>query len=264
MFWKNRKRSNSKTFACQNVNVFDDDVYLVSYPKSGNTWLRFLIANLLAENPKKVSLSGLEKIVPDIYRNTNEELSMISRPRILKSHESFVPNYKKVIYIVRDPRDVAVSYYHHLIKTRKIKEGYPMKDWIEEFVRGCYTPEFGTWKENVGSWVGARKRDQNFLLVSYEQLLENSLDSLKEISSFLNLNVPVGRIKEAILLSSAERMRKIEKQENWQPSAGDMRSDKRFVRSAKSGGWKKELLPEHADFILQNWEALMQELGYSK
>ena len=264
MLFRKKRKSQKKVYACQNVNVFDDDVYLVSYPKSGNTWLRFLIANLIAKNPKEVSLSGLEKIVPDIYRNTNEELSLIPRPRILKSHESFVPRYKKVIYIIRDPRDVAVSYYHHLIKSKKINEGYPIKKWVEEFVDGHYTPEFGTWKQNVGSWIGARKGDQDFLLISYEQLSGNTLDTLEKISYFLNLNVNVERIKEAILLSSAERMRKIEEQENWQPSTGDMRSDKRFIRAAKSGGWKQELLPECANFIFRSWEVLIQEMGYEQ
>ncbi|MEM9905388.1 MAG: sulfotransferase domain-containing protein [Cyanobacteria bacterium P01_D01_bin.44] len=260
--WKKRKRSKNNPYACQNVNVFEGDTYLVSYPKSGNTWLRFLIANLLARNPKEVSLSGLEKVVPDVYRNTNEELALLPRPRVLKSHESFAPKYKKVIYVVRDPRDVAVSYYHHLIKSRKIEEGYPLQDWIEEFVQGRYVPQFGTWKQNVGSWVGARQGDEDFLLISYEQLLDNGLEVLKRISAFLELKVSIEKIKEAILLSSADRMRKIEAQENWQPSLGDMRSDKRFVRSAKSGGWKEELSPKSADLIFQNWGDLMQSLGY--
>ena len=68
------------------LTVLPDDIFIVSYPKSGNTWMRFLIGNLLFQD-EPITFSNIELKVPDIYRNNNRKLLKISSPRILKSHE---------------------------------------------------------------------------------------------------------------------------------------------------------------------------------
>ena len=90
------------------VTVFPDDTFLVSYPKSGNTWVRFLLANLIHPN-EKVSFSNINRLLPAPGVLSKRFLRTLPRPRILKSHEPFDARFKKVIYLVRDPRDVAVS-----------------------------------------------------------------------------------------------------------------------------------------------------------
>src|SRR5215469_6269647 len=96
--------------AGRTLAVFADDTFIVSYPRSGNTWTRFLIANLLhPEQP--ASFANIERLIPDCEAQSSRYMKRASRPRIIKSHEYFDPRYKKVIYIVRDPRDVALSYY---------------------------------------------------------------------------------------------------------------------------------------------------------
>ena len=81
------------------VQVFDDDVFLVSYPRSGNTWARFLIGN--AMNPDDpVTFANLELRVPSIYTFPDRVLRGLLR--ILKSHDVYDPRYPRVIYIVRD------------------------------------------------------------------------------------------------------------------------------------------------------------------
>src|SRR4051794_9451760 len=99
------------------VTSFEDDVWIVSYPKSGNTWTRFLIANLIADG-ETVDWSNIERRVPDIYYNRDPHLLSLPRPRYLKSHEAYRPEYRRVVLIVRDPRDVAVSYYHFVRKAK--------------------------------------------------------------------------------------------------------------------------------------------------
>src|SRR5438046_5865734 len=89
----------------RNFSVYADDTFLVSYPRSGNTWTRFLIANLL--HPEiEVGFANIESLVPDTAALSSRTLKRVSRPRVLKSHQYFDPRYTNVVYVVRDPRDV--------------------------------------------------------------------------------------------------------------------------------------------------------------
>ena len=119
----------------RNFHVFPDDSFIVSYPRSGNTWTRFLVANLVYQD-EPVTFANIEQIIPDVYKNTRKQLLGVPSPRILKSHEYFDPRYKRVIYIVRDPRDVVVSYYHYQLKVRRIEDGYPLDQFVSRFVTG--------------------------------------------------------------------------------------------------------------------------------
>lgn len=243
------------------VTVFPDDVFIVAYPKSGSTWGRFLIGNLIHQD-QPITFANLERKVPDIYQNTEDELQRVPRPRILKSHEYFDPRYRKVIYIVRDPRDVALSYYHHQVKMKTIKDGYPIGQYVSRFISGELN-SFGSWAENVGSWLGARQDTSGFLLLRYEDILEQPMRELSKVASFLAINAPEERLEKAVKLSAAENMRKLEKEQAdlWKPTKRS-RKDKPFVRSATAGGWKTELPDSSIKEIESAWGICMKLLGY--
>lgn len=241
------------------ITVHSDDLFLVSYPKSGNTWMRFLVGNLL--NPgEPVTFDNLEDRVPNIYLNTERRLSRLSNPRLLKSHEPFDSRYDRVIYIVRDPRDVAVSYYHYLIKIRRIGENYPIERYVSSFISG-ELGGYGAWGGNVGSWLGARQGSEGFLLLRYEDLLVRPVEELRKVAYFLSIEDDEDRLLRAIELSSADRMRRMEQAQGWQPERGS-RIDKPFVRSAGSEDWKTTLPEASVRLIEEKWGGLMKDLGY--
>jgi hypothetical protein len=245
----------------RSITVFPEDIFVVSYPKSGNTWMRFLIGNLLFQD-EPITFFNIENKIPDIYKNTNRKLLQISPPRILKSHEYFDPRYKKVIYIVRDPRDVAVSYYYHCIKFRIIKQTDKMDRFLNQFIEGKID-NFGSWEENVGSWIGARKGDPNFLLLRYEDIMNAAEDALKKIAVHLEIDATYESIVRAVGLSSFDRMKKLEKKQSdeWMQTK---KSNKNlmFVRKGQCGGWKKELSKEESEKIEKAWKHLMLMFGY--
>jgi hypothetical protein len=119
----------------RNLAVYPDDTFLVSFPKSGNTWARFLIANLVRPN-EKIDFSSVNGVIPGPEVTSNRELLRVARPRIIKSHQYFDPRYKQVIYIARDPRDVVVSQYHFQRKRKLIVDGFPLTDFVGKFIAG--------------------------------------------------------------------------------------------------------------------------------
>jgi hypothetical protein len=275
------------------VQVLPDDIFLVSYPKSGNTWTRFLLGNLM--NPDEgITFANVERKVPDIYAESKRTFKRAPRPRLIKSHECFDPRYPRVIYIVRDPRDVALSAYHYDRKGRNIPDGFPLEKYVttrfmktDEYfgswgehagswlvnpnnilqmsrLKDGFLGTMGSWGENVMSWVGARGHDREFLLVRYEDLLEDTRREMTRISEFLGLvHISAEQIDKAVELSSAENMRKLEAAQNDQwVTTKESRKDIPFVRSAKSGQWQQSLPSASVAEIESAWGPVMKLLGY--
>ena len=246
----------------RNVHVFPDDVFLVSYPKSGNTWTRFLIANVVYPE-KNPDFSNINDLLPDLEAMPARDLEHAPRPRLLKSHQYFDPRYPKVIYIVRDPRDVVLSAYYFGIKRRAIADNFPLPQFVSRFVRGQLGHGYGTWFENAASWFYTRRGDPRFLLVQYEALEAHALEEMERIAGFLGMALARERLAFAIEQSSADRMRALEKQQAhlWS-STRETEKDKPFVRAARSGGWKAELTAASVAEIESAWGGLMRDLGY--
>ncbi len=246
----------------RNLKVFPDDVFLVSYPKSGNTWTRFLIANLVYPE-KNPDFSNINELIPDPEALAKRRMDRMPRPRLIKSHQYFDPRYPKVIYIVRDPRDVVLSEYHFDIKRRAISEGYPLEQFVSRFLRGELNHPYGTWGENVATWLYTRRNSPRFLLVRYEALQSEAMHELGRMAEFLGIAATPQRLALAIEQSSAERMRELEKkQAHLWSSTKETRKDKPFVRSAKAGGWKAELPDASVAEIESAWGGLMRDVGY--
>src|SRR5258707_2002719 len=245
----------------RNVVVFPDDTFLVSYPKSGNTWARFLIANLVRPH-EKIDFSNVNRMIPGPEVTRNRDLMSTPRPRIIKSHQYFDPRYPRVIYIVRDPRDVVVSQYHFQRKRNVVADQYPLSDYVGRFVAG-QTSFYGSWGEHVASWLAARHGRPGFLLLRYEDMVEDTARELSKVSSFLGLSSTPEMILQSVERSSADRMRALEQsQAQLFTSTKNTRQDIPFVRAAKAGGWRSALPEECALKLDEAWGHLIQWLGY--
>lgn len=241
--------------------VFPDDTFLVSYPKSGNTWVRFLLANLIYPN-ETVGFANINHLLPAPGVLSKRFLRKLPRPRILKSHEPFDVRFQKVIYLVRDPRDVAVSEYHFNLKKRYIGPEVSLEEFARRFIAGT-TSSYGSWWEHAASWIAARHGNPAFLLVRYEDLLADSIGETGKIAEFLGIQAGEERLRAAVERSSADRMRKLEKQQadQW-TGTKNTRQEIPFVRSATSGGWKAALPQRSAEDIEAAWAPLLYFLGY--
>ena len=271
--------------------VWPDDIFLVSFPKSGNTWIRFLLANLM--NPDKpVGFANIESVVPDIAVFPRGDFRKLARPRLIKSHDCFDPRYRRVIYIIRDPRDVAVSIYHYAKKVKNIDDSFSLEAFVKRMLVAGRSYN-GTWGEHAGSWLvnatniaefgpsgarrphsdrpaqlrvdapGARGHGREFLLVRYEDLLQDTQAGLRRIAEFLGLEASPERIERAVERSSADSMRKLESAQNLEwVTTRETRKDIPFVRKAKSGQWRTGLSTSSIAEIESAWGHLMRLTGY--
>jgi Sulfotransferase domain len=245
----------------RNLVILPDDVFLVSYPKSGNTWIRFLLANLIfPEQP--ATFANIHRLIPDPTDSAKRDFDRLPRPRIIKSHDCYDPRYPRVIYVVRDPRDVVLSQYHYHRKLRKLEDDSPLEKFVARFLAGETCPH-GSWGQNIGTWLYTSEGNPRFLLLRYEDLVADTPRELAKIVAFLNLPASQQQIAQAVERSSADQMRKLEKtQTDKSGLTKGSRKDLSFVRAAGSGGWRSELPAPMVAEIEAAWGPLMRHLGY--
>lgn len=242
--------------------VRPDDLFIVSYPKSGNTWQRFLVASLLHPEDD-ITFLTVSKLVPDIHQLKEAELAQCPSPRILKSHEAFTPRYPKVIYVTRDPRSVAVSMYHFLIGTRKFGPEQPMDEFIQGFLRGRYMRNYRSWGENVSSWVSqVDAGNKNILVLRYEDMKKNTPEELRRVASFLGRPASDDALRAAVEKSSFERMQKLEAERKQLDPSKKWDASRQFVRKGATDEWQQLFTPEQNETICRAFAGPMRRMNY--
>lgn len=191
------------------IRVRADDVWLVSYPRSGNTWMRFMFTTAL--NGRVEKYAEVEATVPDIYRSSACVLDRTPSPRLLKSHEPFEPRYRSVIYLVRDPRDVAVSYRRFELERGAVSATEAPRAWIKRFVSGDVP--FGDWASHVDGWLDRAADVSSLVLIRYEDLLADPRTQLQMALDVVGLQISPDGLVGAVEGSTLERMRQIQQRE---------------------------------------------------
>ena len=251
----------------RDIDIFPDDRIICSYPKSGNTWVRFLVANLLSPH-KQVTWSTIDEIVPSIGGMDQRHMAKFKRPRALKSHQYYDHRYKRIVYVIRDPRDILVSYYYFDIKRGLIEDGHPIESYAESFLKGemgatAILGSHGRWDRHVGSWIGAMRDAPGFVVVRYEDLIDDTMRELKRISSVLEIKASDDEMDRAVKLSTGDIMRELERQESEASVLlRNTRKDIPFIRKAEVGNWKDELPTEVSDRVVEEFHETMKVLGY--
>lgn len=233
-------------------NRFNDNIYLDSYPRSGNTWMRYLIANIL--RPDNVwHINNLNDIVPDIYQ---VGIDSYLEPRIIKTHEPYTDGYPKVIYMYRDGRDVAVSYYN----LSKTAFGYTgtFEEFLTAMLKGENVVVYGSWQDHVTGWLKSDKKEDLFS-VKYEVLCADTLGVLTQLCSFIGVEATEYTISNAIEKSVFNVLKEDVKKYSPHYAKG-------FRGGVKGGAGKwREVFTEEMNELFWSYAGdQMTRLGYSK
>ncbi|WP_271079531.1 sulfotransferase domain-containing protein [Aurantiacibacter sp. MUD61] len=272
--------------------------WIASYPKSGNTWVRILLSNLVGDventDPFQLALvSGIssdrqqfDEIVGLSSSDLTPEEVDIYRPHLyarvaadsetpvfIKVHDGYHRNRDDapifppecslgVIYVVRDPMDVAVSFSHHQAHT---DYGPAVRQVNAEVVasNSRHTRQLRQqllgWSDHYRSW-----HDQDgipVMTVRYEDLLADTAGCLRRLAAFAQ--IPEGedeaRIRHAVEASSFRKLQETEAEKGFREKP---EKAQRFFRSGRSGEGREKLTPEQQQVIIARNGPLMRELGY--
>jgi hypothetical protein len=169
-----------------------DDIFIVTYPRSGTTWMQMILYQLTTDG--SMSLGHIAEHSPWFEQSPDsaDGFEECAGPRVFKSHLPFkrIPKGPgRYIYVARDGRDVAVSYYH----LYRSHNGYvgTFDEFFELFL--CGNVMFGSWFKHVEGWYTHRHK-LNVLFLTYEELMADLEGCLRRIIAFCHLTVPEERL----------------------------------------------------------------------
>ena len=269
-------------------------LWIASYPKSGNTWVRAFIHNYLAnqvsdintihqQSIDEVKSFRYQKYLPDNQLTTELDLETLCsiRPFVhsdiaaaangtvfVKSH-NFQGQYKNhplhnwsvssgAIYIVRNPLDVAVSLSRYFAYSIDEAIEYMADDMAGTPNEAENVPQVITsWSLNVSSW--SQEPSENLLVLRYEDLLSNPKKYFRKVESLLGLKKDPKRLMQAIKASSFSNLKKQEQSAGFVEKHEDAKS---FFRKGTANQWKTQLSEQQIKTIIDNHGEQMSRFKY--
>ncbi len=273
-------------------------VWLASYPKSGNTWFRIFLENFQRDGDRPASINALSTSIASIRRKFDEALGYDSgeltfdevdrlRPEVylhqareaaetlfVKVHDAytfladgrpiFAPEATAgVLYFVRNPLDVAVSFAHHSggedydkIVHKMGNANYSSCDvtFSEQFQ---FRQKFLSWGAHALSWADAP--GQRVMVVRYEDMKLKPEETFGGAARFVGLVDDPARLKKAIEFSRFEELRAQEEKAGF---AEKMTAAKAFFRKGEIGSWRNVLNPEQVAKLIADHGEVMRRFGY--
>lgn len=229
------------------------DVIFSSYPRSGTTWSRFTLYELLSGKPS--GFSAVNAGVCGIGKHKNAPRLLPNHGRLIASHEQYRKEYKRAVYIVRDCRDVLLSEFAY---TTAIEFFHGDLDkFIRTFFLGKISP-FAPWPKHVTGWLDSPLGGtSNLLVVRYEDLRKDPPAGFRKIVDYLGVKVSEDRLQSAIANNALDKMKE---KEQVEPQRASVKG--RFVRTGTIQGWRAKLTPEQAQFVDQHAGTVLKRLGY--
>lgn len=273
-------------------------IWLASYPKSGNTWLRAFLYVLI--NKKKLDINSIEvgemfsdkeflENILDIEPNTISTKHFDAYRRLafqylsdtaqafnfVKIHDAYslsssdnlpiVPAKpsKLAIYIVRNPLDVSLSFAHHLQAS--------VDDTIDKFINNTATLTLNSkfrshfqFNQKLGSWTvhvksWLEQKDIPIYLLKYEEMISQPFETFKKMVEAIGLKVTDLQIQKAIDETSFSNLKKMEMEQGFRERSN---VNAVFFNKGKAERWKTELLSEQIDRIVAINGPMMKKLGY--
>ncbi|XP_068098993.1 sulfotransferase 2B1-like [Hyperolius riggenbachi] len=257
-------------FVENEFEVYDDDVYNVTYPKSGTNWM-IEILNLIKHDGDPT----ISQTVPIYERSpcievtqAADQVDKLTRPRIISSHlpynffpKSFSTSKAKIIYTMRNPKDVIVSFFFFRKMYCYHKVNGDFQKSVDVFLEG--NGGYGSWFNHLKGWM-QMKDDSRFFFITYEELLKDHRGSVIRLCKFLGKNLTDAQIDSVVKHSSFNTM-KDNKMSNLTEMPFDMLDQTKgsFLRKGVSGDWKNYFTVAQSEYFDRVYREKMKDLNMS-
>lgn len=242
-----------------------DDLFIVTYPKSGTTWLQMIVYQLTTDGA--MEFAHIDEVSPHLEETLVPRGRKISdlpgTPRVVKSHLSYrdIPKGPgRYIYGIRNGLDVAVSYYHQSLKWPAWNQR-PLDEFFSRFLAGRVP--YGSWFEHVAGWL--RNEDGlDLLVVSYEELSADLEAGVRRIADFCGIAIDPAAMPRILERCSFAFMREhdarfaIERRTLPPPKPAD--TGNAFIRQGKVGGWRQVLDAESASEFQRSCDRWLRDV----
>lgn len=229
----------------------DTDVFAVTYPKSGTIWMQEILPLILNDgDPTRIQTIPNWDRMPWLEETRLQlVVDQLKPPRALVSHflyhlmpESLHQSKAKVIYVMRNPKDVFVSFYYFHQMAAFLEDPGTFDEFMDKFLNGNLA--FGKWTAHVKSWKNAKLGDR-IMYLTYEEMKEDLPAALRRISCFLGKNLSDDVIDKIAQHCTFEAMKNNPMSNFSLVPKIYMDSDKSpFLRKGVSGDWKSHFSPE--------------------
>ena len=253
-------------------------IWIASYPKSGNTWVRFLVCNLVF-GPQE-SAAALNHLAPDIHE-LGDSFELPREPLFMKTHFPYNKDLPlgacsvAAIYVVREPGDVMLSNFHYAKRSGALPADVDLSNYIDRFLTergdGRWVERgIGRWDDHVRSWLAVR-HPFPLLMLRYEDLVGDASNGARQICEFLGLNRSPAQIEQAVAGASFTRMREIEEADIRARQLGifykhylqpPIDAGLRFMRTGRTGEAAEVLPAAQRRALRAVFGGVMLELGY--
>nr|XP_060639796.1 sulfotransferase 2B1-like isoform X1 [Anolis sagrei ordinatus] len=248
--------------------ILDDDIVTVTYPKSGTNWM-LEILGLVQHDGDPSWVRSLTPWDRSPWIETEDGLKKAltdSPPRCLSSHlqfqifpKSFLNSKAKIIYVVRNPKDVLVSHYHFSKSFKGFQDPGTIEEFLETFLKGDVP--FGSWFDHVRGWMELKDRP-NFFFFTYEELLHNPRDSVEKLGKIFGKTLNRQQIDSVVENASFQKM-KDNKMSNFSqvPDEYFDHNTGNFMRKGVSGDWKNHLTVAQSEYFDRVYQEKMQDVN---
>ncbi|XP_073492104.1 sulfotransferase 1 family member D1-like isoform X2 [Aquarana catesbeiana] len=228
----------------------EDDLLIATYPKSGTTWVSKIVDLIMNGGDLEKSQKGaIFERVPFMesggpgFPSATEILNNLDPPRVIKTHlqadvlpKSFWEKNCKMIYVARNAKDVAVSYYHFYRMAYGHPEPGTWDEYLNAYMEGNVA--FGSWAKHVKGWWEMRKKNK-ILYLFYEDMLEDPKREIRKVMKFMNQELPE-EIVEKIHKNTSFQAMKDNPMANYSAFPLMDHSISPFMRKGIRGDWKNQ------------------------
>jgi hypothetical protein len=229
------------------------DIFVAGYPKSGNTWIQHLITGVLfGVDTRYLPDKLVQEVVPDVHHK--RYYKRFGTVCFFKTHHLPRPEYRRVVHLVRDGRDVMASYYAH-------QRNLGARVTLEEMIIGGRGLFPCTWHDHGQQWL-ENPFDAEILRVRYEDLKRDPLGEIKRLCAFAEIEREDEVLVRAIEGCSFSEMQRKEREYGWHSKKWP--ENKSFVRKGSVGGYKDEIPNELLHHFDRQASELLERFGYDR